>query len=281
MSTRRKILLILIVLIIMSSIYLVINNSRIGVSNFDYRNEDIPEYFSDFKIVQISDLHNKKFGKGQEKLLNKIKEINPDIIVITGDMIDRNKFNLVIAMEFIKGALDIAPVYYVSGNHEYLSNNYTSVKESLVEAGVVVLENQNTSIKIEIGGILQEIHILGLTDPSFNPYNFESIITNTLSTWEDIDGFKILLSHRPELFNLYKDYDIDLVFSGHAHGGQIRMPFIGGLFAPDQGFFPEYTNGSYQENDTTMFVSRGLGNSVFPLRVFNNPEIVVVTLKTK
>ncbi|HCX05009.1 MAG TPA: phosphoesterase, partial [Clostridiales bacterium] len=129
----------------------------------------------------------------------------------------------------------------------------------------------------------ESINIMGLKDPAFLSSNYlEGINTREieefLSTYESRKDFEIVLSHRPELLNLYEKYNIDIIFAGHAHGGQIRLPFIGGILAPDQGFFPKYDEGRYDGGNTTMYVSRGLGNSIFPIRVFNRPELVVVNL---
>jgi predicted MPP superfamily phosphohydrolase len=146
------------------------------------------------------------------------------------------------------------------------------------------LDDKITSI--EVGGSF--IDLIGMTDPSFTQsdyleYNTTQLLNQKLKrlTKDKSETFKILLSHRPELFDIYKDNKMNLAFCGHAHGGQIRLPFIGGLVAPNQGFFPKYTSGTYSKEDTTMIVSRGLGNSLFPFRIFNRPEIIVVTLQTQ
>lgn len=213
---------------------------------------------------------------------NKLKSASPDIIVITGDLIDRREYDLDIAIAFIKGAVDIAPVYYVSGNHEAWSGKYALIKEKLIANGVIVLDNK--AFELKKGD--ESIQILGLSDPDFLTSDYldgtdNREILKQLKIWSNGESFKILLSHRPELLNLYFENNIDLIFTGHAHGGQFRIPGIGGLVAPDQGFFPKYTSGSYKKGMSTMFVSRGLGNSIIPIRIFNRPEIVVVTLKQK
>ncbi len=149
-----------------------------------------------------------------------------------------------------------------------------------MDAGVQVLDN--SAVKLSSGG--GSIELLGVKDPDFLTFDYmdgtnTEELSEQLRKWDANDGFKILLSHRPELFDLYCESNIDLIFTGHAHGGQFRIPFLGGLVAPDQGLFPKYTSGYYTKNASTMFVSRGLGNSVIPIRIFNRPEIVVVTLK--
>jgi predicted MPP superfamily phosphohydrolase len=279
-SKKLKIVLTIIIFFLGSIIFCIYENNSIVITKSNFSSPKITSDFDDFTIAQISDLHNKLFGDDQAKILNKLKSISPDIIVVTGDLIDRRKYNLDIAMTFISGAVKIAPVYYVSGNHEAWSGDFPLIKKSLVEAGVNVLDD----ISVELTKGKTSIDIIGLSDPDFLTSDYIEG-TNTSKTIEQLKqwvmgkNFKILLSHRPELFDLYSENSMDLVFTGHAHGGQIRIPFIGGLIAPDQGIFPKYSSGSYSKDSTTMFVSRGLGNSIFPVRIFNRPEIVVVTLR--
>lgn len=235
--------------------------------------KNVPGGFDGYKILQVSDLQNKVFGKNQEKLLRKISTATPDLIVITGDLIDRNRTDLDVAMEFVEGAVTIAPVYYVSGNHEHQSGCFDELAEKLTDAGVIVLENGKSII--ERNGDTMEI--IGLADKRVNPYYAQ--VLSTLMKGADENSFKILLSHRPELFETYVENGVHLAFTGHAHGGQIRLPFIGGIFAPNQGFLPTYTSGIYEKENTAMVVSRGLGNSTFPFRIFNRPELVMVTLE--
>ena len=273
-------ILIIIVVLIAFFIFFIWQNNSIVVSNFDYKSSKVPKGFNKFKIVQISDLHNKVFGKKQFKLLEKVENLSPDIIIITGDMIDRRRYNLKKAMYFIDKAVKIAPIYYVSGNNEAWSEKYFEVKERLINAGVYVIDDE----RIEVKKNNSVINILGLSDPAFITSSYidktdTSKMEEHLMSWSMIEGFKILLSHRPELFDLYSSNNINIVFSGHVHGGQIRIPFVGGLIGPNQGFFPKYDSGSYINDKTTMFVSRGLGNSLFPVRIFNRPEIISVTLK--
>lgn len=271
--------LIIIITLIIIFIMIVIQNRNLQVTKLDFESQKLPLEFDGFVICHISDFHNTKFGDNQNVILKKIKQNNPNIIVITGDLIDRRKFNLELAMEFINGAMEISPVYYVSGNHEARSNKYQTIKNELVNAGVTVLDNEMVSV------IKQDssIDIYGLSDPDFftSDYINETNISQLkekLEEWSSNKNFKILLSHRPELFDLYSENNMDLIFSGHAHGGQFRLPFIGGLVAPNQGIFPKYTSGFYTNKNSTMFVSRGIGNSIIPLRIFNRPEIAIITL---
>ncbi len=174
--------------------------------------------------------------------------------------------------------LTIAPTYFIPGNHESRIESYKELCDKLTSTGVKILDNKTTIIEKDSS----LIGLMGVEDPSFiktqnQNEEFKSILTN-LS--KDINtDFKILLSHRPERLSDYEDTNVDLVFSGHAHGGQFRIPFLGGLLAPNQGFLPKYTSGIYKKNNTSMIVSRGLGNSIFPFRINNSPELVLVTLE--
>lgn len=261
-------------------VFFLWQNNHIVVSDHIYKSTRIPEEFDGFKILHISDLHNKSFGRDQKYLLKKIEEAEADIILITGDLIDRRRFDLKPALEFIEGAKRLAPIYYVPGNHEAWSGKYEDIRKELVDQGVEVLDDR----KLELKRKGKQIEILGLRDPGFYEESFFydmgiREISDRLMDLNDSNKFKILLSHRPELVDLYSQEDIDMIFSGHAHGGQFRLPGLGGLVAPDQGFFPKYTSGSHKIDNSTLYVSRGLGNSIIPIRIFNRPEIIVVTLE--
>ncbi len=282
MKIKYKIISIILAVLISLSIFLIWQNNDIVISNYNYYNNKIPKAFNNFKITHISDLHNKLFGKNQNRLINKVKQTNPDIIVITGDLIDSRRYNLSIAIQFIKRAVKICPVYYISGNHEARQNRYSDIKQVLIDNGVNVLDNEKTilnknDISIDIIGLSEA----KVSDGSTSVKTIKSKYNNYLQEMSDNTRFQILLSHRPEFFDIYQKNNIDLTFSGHVHGGQIVIPFVGGLFAPSQGFLPKYTNGLYKEKNSTLIVSRGLGNSLFPFRIFNRPHIISVTLKAK
>lgn len=175
----------------------------------------------------------------------------------------------------------IAPCYYVTGNHEARASEYDALKTGLIKLGVTVLENEKT--ELERDG--EKITLIGVKDPSFSSdylfHDEEAIMEAQLKALVDKDdGFTLLLSHRPELFEIYVTCNADLVLSGHAHGGQFRLPFIGGLAAPNQGLFPKYDAGLFSEGKTKMLVSRGIGNSIFPFRFNNRPEIILIELQT-
>ena len=277
---KKTVLIVSVLVILCLGIWTLWGNIALEVNEYEIVSDRIPEAFAGFRIAQVSDLHNKDFGEGYGQLLTLLSEINPDIIVVTGDLIDSRHTDLDIALEFAWQAGKIARVYYVSGNHEARVPEYEDLKIGLVKAGVVILENQ----KLQITREGESITLMGIDDPSFQEdYLFgdsESVARQAIEDLQnESDGYTILLSHRPELFDLYVDTGMDLVFSGHAHGGQFRLPFVGGLVAPNQGFFPKYDAGQFNEENTTMIVSRGVGNSIIPIRFNNRPEIVLVTLR--
>ncbi len=271
---------IICLLLILCGIYFYFENTTLEVSTYQIASNKIPNEFNNYKIIQISDFHNNTSSKLTKKIVEKIKNQKPNIIVITGDLIDSTKTNVDIAIDMIKEIIEIAPIYYVTGNHEARTNEYDNLKSQMIELGVKILENEAQEIQLNNS----TINILGINDPSF--YKESDILDSKIvkNNMENIqyneDNFTILLSHRPEVFKIYVEKNIDLVFTGHAHGGQIRLPFIGGIIAPNQGTFPEYTDGIYREKDTTMVVSRGIGNSIIPFRVNNRPELMIVELKS-
>jgi len=279
-STKyRKIFLILILLIGLS-IYLYWENNHINITSSEYVNPKIPATFDGFVIARVSDLHNKTFGEKQKYILAKLKSVEPDIIVVTGDIIDRRRVDLAVAIEFVKGAAKIAPVYYVTGNHEAWSEQFDITKAWLIESGVIFMDDKTVTLTKGV----DSIHLMGISDPDFltTEYAQGTNVTQAtlqLAKWTEVQDFRILLTHRPELFKLYSANQMDLIFAGHAHGGQIRLPLIGGVVAPDQGLLPKFTSGSYVRDASTMYVSKGLGNSIFPIRINDGPEIVVVTLR--
>ena len=269
---------IICLLLILCGIYFYFENTTLEVSTYQIATNKIPNEFNNYKIIQISDFHNNTSSKLTKKLIAEIKNQKPNIIVITGDLIDSTKTNVDIAIDMIKEIIEIAPIYYVTGNHEARTNEYDNLKSQMIELGVKILENEAQEIQLNNS----TINILGINDPSFNKerdiLDSEIVKSNMENIRYNEDDFTILLSHRPEVFKIYVEKNIDLVFTGHAHGGQIRLPFIGGIIAPNQGAFPEYTDGIYREKDTTMVVSRGIGNSIIPFRVNNRPELVIVEL---
>ncbi|PFS67876.1 phosphoesterase [Bacillus cereus] len=279
MNKKIKRIILLIVTLIGMSIFLYVQNNLISITEVKITSSKIPSSFKGFKILQLSDLHNKKFGDNQETLIQKVKGENPDIIVITGDLNDSKSYDAEVSMELIRELVKEYPIYFVTGNHEKWSGKYNDLEKELKKHHVTVLRNEHITIQKEE----QKINLLGIDDPEFVTGNRheENVVKDEISKAKfemQPDTFNILLSHRPEFLTEYANEKIDLVLSGHAHGGQIRLPFIGGLVAPNQGIFPTYTAGLYEKQNTSMVVSRGLGNSVIPQRIFNRPELVVVQL---
>ena len=281
MKTKKKFIVLaaIVAILILLIIWIAYGNTDLEIYKYNVKSEDIPSEFDNFRIVQISDLHNAEFGENNEKLLLMLKQADADIIAITGDMIDSRNTDIDVAISFAQKAVNIAPVYYVNGNHESrVLGEYEKLKQGLTDAGVTILEN--SSADITIGD--EAITLIGINDPTFRMElvddTMEQNIAHQLEDMiPDNDNYKVLLAHRPEYFDVYAG-NVDLVLSGHAHGGQFRIPFIGGLVAPGQGFFPEYYEGSHIKENTEMIVSRGIGNSIIPFRINNKPEIIVAEL---
>lgn len=281
LTKKKSIIAILSVLLMGLLIWTIWGNAALEVNEYEIASNRIPEAFNGFRIAQVSDLHNAEFGEGNSDLIELLSQTDPDIIVITGDLVDSRQTDIEIALEFARQVINISPVYYVTGNHEARVPEYENLRMGLEEAGVIVLENQKVILEREG----ESITLIGLDDPSFKEdYLFgdaASVSRAALSELQnESDGYTVLLAHRPELIDTYVNAGVDLVFSGHAHGGQFRLPFIGGLVAPNQGFFPKYDAGLFSEENTTMIVSRGVGNSIIPVRFNNRPEIIIAELKS-
>jgi len=244
-------------------------------------------------IVQISDLHSHIYGSDQQPLIDLIAAQQPDIIALTGDILDDREPDTGTAL-LLKGIRDIAPVYYVSGNHEYWSGRYDDMRALLESCGVTVLDNRWE--ELSVNGVT--LRLCGVDDPMMFEYtddpqylalsggsenerdNTRALLDSRFSALDD-SAFNVLLAHRAELIDLYLEYGFDLILSGHTHGGQIRIPpFINGLFAPNQGFFPQYGGGRYDfDSGQTLIISRGLSFAAYVPRVFNPPEVVVVDIR--
>lgn len=270
-SNRKKYIKSAIVLLIVIALLLFCNfqNKHLETTHYTYEAEQLGVDLDGYRIVQISDLHNAKFGKNNQKLVDRIRECAPDMIVLTGDLVDSNHTNVDRAVQFVNEIVKICPVYYVTGNHEYWldTSEYENLMDGVASAGVIILDNQ----VVEISRWDAKFRLVGLDDKSLADGTLEALLS-------DEKELTVVLAHEPQYFARYAGTGVDLVLSGHAHGGQFRLPFVGGIVAPDQGFLPEYTAGEYYMNGTEMIVSRGLGNSVIPVRLFNYPEIVCVEL---
>lgn len=242
------------------ALFVWFNNSCLKVTRYKRETEGARK----LKIVHLSDLHGKRFGHKNIRLVKKVAEIKPDFIAITGDIIHLyTPKNIAVAAETVSALKEIAPVIFVAGNHEMRNKGYRNLRKILMDAGATVLDDRAA----EVCGIT----VVGLNGASLRNCKLEKI-TPKISP-------KILLAHEPQFFEKYVSCGYDLALCGHAHGGQWRIPFTRiGLYAPGQGKFPKYTAGVHEKDKCAMVISRGLGNSEFPLRLFNRPEIVVIDI---
>ncbi|MDE5984806.1 MAG: metallophosphoesterase [Eubacterium sp.] len=269
--------IIIAIAVIMFLLFCYYQNNKIDITEYEINSDCVNK---DIKIVHLSDFHSKPF----KAVLEKTRMQNPDIICITGDYINdkcRNKDKM---LEYGKELLKIAPVYYITGNHERRLNNFNTLMTELKEIGFNVLLNSLADS--------ENITILGLDENQADFSDYKARRNGTFKyknmspyfkQFEKSDKFKLILCHFPENFEglkemNYSQYDFDLQLSGHAHGGQWIMPFIGPLFSPGQGILPKYARGSFGDRPK-LIISRGLGNSEFPLRLFNHPEIVIINIK--
>ena len=277
MMKKKLILIILTVILTILVIWTVWGNITVGVTHYTVESGKIPSAFDNYRIAVVSDFHNSEFSGNNSALISLIEKENPDMIAITGDLIDCNRTDIATAENLVKRLAEIAPCYYVTGNHEAWIGQYQELEKKLLDAGAVILHDSAQQLTKNN----ETIQLAGLDDPDFTDRNssVQEGMAVRLGNMNLTEDYCVLLSHRPETFNTYVSENIDLVLSGHAHGGQFRLPFIGGLIAPNQGFFPKYDAGKYSENNTVMIVSRGIGNSIIPVRFNNRPEIVIAELK--
>ncbi|MCD7847385.1 MAG: metallophosphoesterase [Oscillospiraceae bacterium] len=269
---RSKIMLALsAVTVPAATAYFLYENNHLTVSNYVYKSKKVPESFDGFRIVHISDLHNKSFGKDNTRLLELIEAQSPDIIVISGDLVDSRHTNKEVALDFLRFSSKIAPTFYTTGNHEgrFPENEMAEFLSDAEETGAVVLTRD--TVTLTIGD--EKIYLCGLADGLRCRKNLKNLMKGT------DDALTLLISHRPQYGELYAEYGADLTFSGHAHGGQMRLGRLGSVIAPDQGFFPKYSEGIHYFGTSATVISRGLGNSFIPTRINNPPEVVVVELK--
>ena len=275
---KKHIFVIKLMLLFILVVWTIWGNVTVGITRYTVTSNRLPHSFDGYKIAVVSDLHNAQFGNNNSQLVVKIKKEHPDIIAITGDLVDSNRTDIEIAIQLVSRLTEIAPCYYVTGNHEaWINEQYKELEKGLIAENVVILHDN--VIQLTKGS--ETIQIAGQDDPYFtntDTYIQESMLQTRINNMSLSNEYCILLSHRPEMFEAYVSEEFDLVLSGHAHGGQFRVPFIGGIIAPDQGLFPEFDAGKYSKNNTIMIVSRGIGNSIIPVRFNNRPEIVIVEL---
>lgn len=271
------------VTLIVLALIAVLGNNWLQSTTIEVESARLPASFDGYCIVQVSDLHGRQFGPNHSRLMKRVREARPDLIVMTGDLINQGVWDARYVETLGRGFRDIAPVYFVTGNHEEYACDQPDLLDRLEGAEVHVLAG--TSLAILRGS--SSISLAGIPDPRHFRRN-EGIYEATVR-WKAAlaalraplgpERYTMLLSHRPEFLAEYAEMGFDLVLSGHAHGGQVRLPLVGPIYAPNQGWRPAYTSGRYRRSGTTLVVSRGLGNSSFPIRVFNRPEIIVVRLR--
>lgn len=286
---KKKIVLIICIILITIQMFMTFI-IKIDIEKYTVKNAKIPEAFNNFKIVQLSDFHSKGYRNTTEKIISKIKKINPDIIVMTGDMVSYDMTGREEFEKLVKELSKIYPIYYIDGNHEHLAEKltpgeYLFLMEFLKELGVITIKNDY----VEIYKTNESINLYGVNIPLdwpsgiyVNKLQLESDYVEKTLPKIDTDKFNILLAHNPIFINQYIKWGADLVLAGHMHGGIVRIPFTNiGLLSPERKIFTRYTAGKFKIKNSVMIVNRGIGASTFKLRLFNNPEITVITLKSK
>lgn len=279
MSKRKKVCLLSLAAVAAVLVpWTIWGNITVGTTQYTVASSRLPAAFDHYRMVVVSDFHNAEYGDHNRQLIRQIAAEQPDSIVFTGDLLDSRHPNLAIVEDLIRELTAVAPCYYVTGNHEArLGAQFQELEQLLLAHSVVVLHDE--AVPLTRNG--ETIQLVGLDDPDFTDRNAsiqQSMLETKLSNLNLTTDYRILLSHRPEYFDAYVAAEIDLALCGHAHGGQFRLPLVGGLVAPNQGFFPKYDAGVYTEQGTTMIVSRGVGNSILPVRFNNRPELVSVEL---
>lgn len=272
MNFYRIVIISLIIFgILISRIYFEVNTFEI--KDFILKSKKIPKG-QRIKILHISDLHNKKFPNNNEKLLKEIKDQEPDIIVLTGDIIDGKTEGFDDVYNLLQALVSINKnTYFVSGNHEWRNAKKDLFIDGIKNIGIKVINNSNEALTQDNFSI----NVCGIDDP-YTDHEDTDLAFNNINT----DSFTILLSHSPDIVPKNNNLPCDLILCGHTHGGQIRFPFIGGVIAPGQGFFPKYDKGVYKLNsDTILFINSGLGTSGFPIRFLNKSQICFITLVGK
>ena len=261
--------LILLVLLVAVGFFIHYQNNNLEVREIPIASGRV----GSLNIVHLSDLHGKQFGENNSVLLSQVEVLSPDLIVFTGDMIHSADRNYEEIITFMGALTQLVPTVGVFGNHEARSGVRDDFKYRLVEEGVQVLDNEIAVFELAGG----RINVLGFDENLFarrRPVESAPL----LEELEVATGLRIVLSHFPQEYSLvgdasFNNFEFDLMFAGHAHGGQWRIPDVGGIYAPGQGLFPHYSRGLYDER---LIVSSGLGNSYFPLRLFNFPEVIAV-----
>lgn len=268
--------LIILALIAVAAAFLIKDSREdLEISRYEVNSKKLPESFDGFKIVQLSDLHGAEFGEDGMELVDKVGSLEPDMIALTGDFVT-DEGDLAAVEKLAARLVKLCPVYFVSGNHEFGSGLAVKVRNILERAGVKYLSNEYLTInrgddEILLGGVEDPLAYADMLSPDELAQKMNDAAP---------DAFKILIGHRNYWMTEYPELPVDLIFCGHAHGGLIRIPGVGGLIGTDRRLFPDFDAGEYNNGRYTLIVSRGLGNSVPIPRIFNRPEIVCVELSS-
>lgn len=271
-------MLVILAIVLCIKPFLYWQNDTLGITNYTVFSSKIPPAFDGYKIIQLSDIHGKEFGENNQDLINKIEKQNADMLVITGDLVDEGVQNSKEIIDNLLGNTKLPKeVFAVSGNHDLWTKHFDAYKKQW-ETSYNIEFLENSSTKIQKDG--QVINLCGISDPDiWNAEKAEEIVKENLAKIKTTDGYNVLLFHRANMLDMFLDSSFDLILSGHIHGGQIRVPFVGGLRSPHGNWFPKYSGGKYLTGDKTYIVSRGIGNAVVVPRIFNRPEMAVITLK--
>lgn len=271
MNNRKKIILT-ISLIIVAVLILLAFDRRLQTTNYTIESDQIS---TPIRLALVTDFHSNNYGKGGSKVIDAISKQSPDIVLLGGDIFD-SEIPHDEAKAFLQSISAMYQCYYVTGNHEYWSEDVEELRAFVASLGITVLDGKCSTVSVKG----QKLNICGIDDPVYS-YDTAYAQLEAVSKESNNGYYTVLLSHRPEMIDEYARYDFDLVLSGHAHGGQFRIPYIiNGLYAPNQGLFPKYAAGMYQTGDLTMIVSRGLDKQSIKLpRLFNRPELAIIDLK--
>lgn len=275
----RIIVTILLLLFVYIAVSIWVSSNYLLVKKYEFTTDKATQ---EITLVVLSDLHDHEFGNSNEQLVQKIGEQSPDLILLDGDFLNENSENAAVSCKLVDKLVEIAPVYFSLGNHEfsYIENNHPELIQQLEKAGAVVLDKGYVDLEVgenslRLGGIYDYAFGMGSNIAAEAP---EEVI-KFLEDFQDTDYLKIMMSHRPDSF-IFGDaasyWDIDLVISGHNHGGQVVIPFLGGLYGGDQGWFPEYVHGMYEKDGMNLFITSGLGSHDQVLPRFNNPPEIAV-----
>lgn len=251
-------------------------NDTIQTETFSVVSPDIPEAFSGFRIAVITDLHGRSFGPDNARLIEAVRSSKPDLIALVGDIVDEHT-DLAMLPPLCRGLSGIAPCFYVTGNHEWIRKDLPQVLDTIKDCGVTVLANDYRTLTL--GG--QQILLAGVHDPN-GPSDMTTpeALTARLRA-EYPEDYLVVLNHRNDALDQWAALGADLVISGHAHGGVIRIPFVGGLVSTNRTLFPKNTEGLCRQGGTIMAVSRGMGYTGPHVRLFNRPELMVLELQSE